>query len=114
MLSAAGAFTGGDLTMRAASSALVQVLGRLVVLRQFLAAYWGVDARRCLLRIAVTSARALTTLLSFRSRVLALVSVFDRHTAEAGLPAGSPATAPHPALWEGRTNSEEAGNNPSR
>ena len=114
MLSAARAFTGGDLTKRAASSALIHALGRLVVLRQLLAAYWGADTRRCLLRIAATSARALTTLLGFRSRVLARVSVFDRHIAEAGLPAGSPAIASHPALRENRQGSEKAGDIPSQ
>ena len=80
--------TGDDLTMKAASSPLIPVLGRLAVLRQLLAAYLGADAQCFLLRIAATSSSALTTLLGFRSRSLARVSVFDRHLAEVRRPAG--------------------------
>ena len=87
---------GDDLTMRGASSPLIPVLGRLAVLRQLLAAYLGAGAQCGLLRIAATSSSALTTLLSFRSRAMARVSVFDRHLAEAGRPARPPAMYPIP------------------
>ena len=48
-----------------------------------------------------------------RLGLLARVRVFDRHLAEAGLPAGSPAIASHPALREDRQGSEKAGDIPS-
>ena len=82
---------GDDLTMRGASSPLIPVLGRLAVLRQLLAAYLDAGAQCSLLRIAATSSSALTTLLSFRSRAMARVGVFDKHLAEVKRPAGMPA-----------------------